>query len=86
MTPPTGTFIHTRTVINFHKSGQTVCFSRNSNGRSVRVKYDVYPIWTGGRAVHGTIEFTMKIREDRKFFGGIDCDRPRCILLDSYYN
>jgi len=47
--------IHTRTVINFHKSGQTVCFSHNSNNRPVRLKYDVYPIRTGGNAVHGTM-------------------------------
>ena len=77
--------IHTRTVINFHKSGQTVCFSHNSNGRPVRLIYDVYPIRTGGNAVHGTMEFTMKTREDRKFFGGLNSDRPKCILLDSYY-
>jgi hypothetical protein len=77
--------IHTRIIINFHKSGQTVCFSHNSNGRPVRVKYDVYPIWTRGSAVHGTMEFTMKTPENRKFFGGLNSDRPRCILLDSYY-
>ena len=77
--------IHTRTVINFHKSGQTVCFSHNSNGRPLRLKYDVYPIRTGENAVHGIMEFAIKTREDRKFFGGLKSDRPRCILLDSYY-
>jgi hypothetical protein len=77
--------IQSRTIENYHISGQTVCFSHNSGNRDIHILYDIYSTLATGSPVHGQFQQTLHGLEDAMIFTGNDSDRPKCVLVNSNY-